>query len=130
VTLTVGHIYRYHCCFIDPPKNKIGLCVNADPVWFFWFNTNARWHGFGQLPAEAADHPAALNRECFLDLSDVKGVSNAEMQTMIDWGMISDAFRNRIIGALEQPIGRLSTRQRALALDNLTATGAPAGPAA
>jgi hypothetical protein len=118
-TLLVGNVYVYFCRWINPPHDKIALCICASPPLFFWFNSKAAFHGQDQLRVAAREH-AAITRDCYLDLSGVKGISDLELRDRKDRGTISDVFRARILAALTQPIKLLPEVHRKLALASLT----------
>lgn len=117
-----GHVYVYRCAWIKPAHDKIALCICGANNYCFWFNTSPRHHGHGQLEVGPADHPAAITQKCYLDLSQVKAmdaseVANAEGRAR---GLVSIAFRAKIIGALAVPIKTLPDLHRNLAIANLT----------
>lgn len=117
--LICGHIYIYRCNWINPPHDKIALCVCDERKWFFWFNSDPRVHGEGQLQV-ARDCHAAITKDCYLDLGSVKAVSEAELAAARDIGPISDALRADIEAALANPIRVLPEMHRTVARDNLS----------
>jgi len=119
MSLICGHIYVYHCNWINPPHDKLAICIQASPEWVFWFNSRPRPHGQGQLQIDVTDHPAAIKYPCFLDLAQVKAMSPREAQLAQDRGAISSVFRAKVITALGMPITLLSPAHQAVALANL-----------
>jgi hypothetical protein len=119
MSLVAGHVYIYRCAWIEPPHDKIALCICGDRNWVFWFNSKPCFHGQGQLAVGPADCPAALTRNGYLDLSGVKAVSPSEVGAAADRGPISPAFRAKICAALAQPIAPLPPTHKALAIENL-----------
>lgn len=115
MTLTIGNIYVIHCSWIKPPKPKICLCICDKRNWFFWFNTDRRFHGIGQLPIAANAH-RQITHDCFLDLSGVKFASASEVASAADKGAINVGLRNEIKVALSSPIKRLPEAHRLHAL--------------
>ncbi len=113
-------ICLYYCGWINPPHDKIALVICSNRRWVFWFNSRAAFHGIGQLACGPADHPACLTKQCYLDLSGLKEMSEAEVNAAKGRGLITDAFRIRIHEALSQPIRRLPAAHRAVALTNLS----------
>lgn len=114
----VGHIYRIHCAWIDPPHPKISLCINCDPFWFFWFNSKAAFHGVAQLEVKAGCHSSII-KDCFLDLSGVKVFSADDLATAINQGPIDRGLLDSILTVLNGAPSRLPQRHRELALQNL-----------
>jgi hypothetical protein len=78
------------------------ICVCDQANLFFWINTLPRPHGDGQMPLRATDHPAAFNRDCYLDCSRVTTANRAEMAAAADRGVISEAVRDRVMLFLEE----------------------------
>lgn len=115
-----ANVCVYYCGWIKSPHDKIALCICDVNYWVFWFNSNAAFHNIGQLPCDSSDHPAALVKPCFLDLSGVKAMSQQEISAASGRGPISDVFRRKILTALSGPISRLSESHRLLAVTNLT----------
>lgn len=118
MNLIAGNIYVYYCAWLDPPHDKIGLCICDQRNWVFWFNSEARFHGIAQLPIAARSH-AAIPKDCFLDLAGVKVLSAAEIAVAEDKGPINEALRSLIKGALGSPIKRLPELHRQQALNVL-----------
>jgi hypothetical protein len=114
-----GDILVYRCGWINPPHDKIAICIQAQPAWVFWFNTNAQFHGYGQLLCDPTDHPAALTRQCYLDLSGLKVMQPSEIAAALSRGVASPAFRAKIKAALQNPIKTLPDSDRLLVLANL-----------
>ena len=119
MSLVCGHVYVYRCAWIKPPHDKIALCICGERNWVFWFNSDPRFHGQGQLAVGPADCPAALAKNGYLDLSSVKAVSPSEAGAALDRGPISPAFRAKIREALAQPIAPLPAAHKTLAMENL-----------
>lgn len=114
------NVYVYYCNWIKPPHKKIAICICDLKYWVFWFNSKAVFHNIGQLACDASDHPAALSKSCFLDLSSVKAMSQQEIASAIDRGPISDHFRKKILTALSAPNPKLPPVHKSLAISNLT----------
>lgn len=119
MNLVCGHVYVYRCTWIKPPHDKIALCICGNQNWVFWFNSNPSFHGQGQLAVGPADYPAALTKNCYLDLSSVKAVSPSEVGAAADRGPISPAFGAKIKAALAQPNALLPPAHKALVIANL-----------
>lgn len=126
MTLACGRAYRYWCRWIDPPHHKRGICICDSRSWFFWFNTDAAFHGVAQMAVTQVEFPAALTKDCFLDLSELLCASPQELAGKDDYGPIPDPLRQRILQALSTPIRTLADANRHLAITNLT----PQNPAA
>jgi hypothetical protein len=118
MTIQNKHVYVYPCRWIHPPHDKIALCICDRRSFFFWFNSNAAFHGIGQMVIGATEHPA-ITKACFLDLSSVKGASAPELAAAQDRGPISPALAMRILTELANPISTLPEFHRQLALQNL-----------
>ena len=118
MTLENKKVCIYLCRWIKNPHDKIALCVCDQQSFLFWFNSSSAFHGHGQLPISSGEHPA-ITKDCFLDLSGVKGISAAEASAARDRGAISDALKARILAALSNPIATLPDAHRQLALTNL-----------
>jgi hypothetical protein len=112
------HVYVYLCRWIKNPHDKIALCICDQRNFFFWFNSTAAFHGEGQLAIKSGEH-AAITKDCFLDLSGVKGISPQEIKTVANRGPISPALSKRIVTALSTPIPPLPDAHRQLAITNL-----------
>ena len=119
--LVRGNVYVYHCRWIIPPHDKIAICVCNNRNWVLWFNTKAAFHGLGQLAVGKADHPNAITRDCFLDLSAVKGSSPQELidAAKNDRGPMSATLKEKILNALQTPIPLLPDFQRSVILECL-----------
>lgn len=120
-TVVRGNIYVYRCRWIDPPHDKIALCICDKRNWFLWFNSKAAFHGQGQLPITPLDHPAAIAKDCFLDLSSVKGSSQEEIAEAVEKnrGHISDDLKKKIIAMLEKPIPVLVEVHRTVIMESV-----------
>lgn len=119
MTLVDSHVYIYWSNIVKPiPKPKIALCFCAAQSWVFWFNTDARYHGHGQMPCAAGCH-TAISTDCYLDLSGVKFMSASEIAAASSRGPLSPQFRQQVLDALSVPIRLLSDEKRQLALANL-----------
>jgi len=116
--LTIGNIYVIYCSWINPPHDKICLCICDARRWFFWFNTKPSFHNIGQFKIQANAHPA-ISHECFLDLSSIKTASAAEITNSVDRGPISPFLRDIIKAELSTPIKRLPEAHRLHALSVL-----------
>lgn len=123
--LICGHTYVYRCIWIDPPKDKIGICFCSERNWLFWFNTAPRFHGHGQMAVAQTDFPQVLTRDCYLDLSQVCAASPQERSVANDRGMTPSPLLEKLLLALGDPIATLPDVNRKLALENLTAANTP-----
>ena len=116
----IGHVYVIYTTITKPPKDKITICVCAANSYFLWINSLPRVHGVGQMELQAADHPAALNKDCFLDCSKITVFSTQEISRAEHRGQISHDLAERIIEFLEKhPPKTLPEKHRALIADNL-----------
>jgi hypothetical protein len=111
MAISNGSVSVYYNSWINPPHDKIAVCICDQRSWVFWFNSLPRQHGYGQLLCDPSDHPAALVRPCTLDLSSVKFISPSERAAVQDRGIISPAFRNKILAALANSIRTLPDKQ-------------------
>lgn len=118
MTLIVGNIYAYDCDALQKPK--IGLCVSAKASWLFWFNTEARSHGEGQLFIPKTENKVFI-KDGYLNLALVVRMGFSEIAGANDKGSMSAALRARFITALQKPIKPLSTLQRDTILRNFGA---------
>ena len=110
--MSPGDVCVIHTALSRPPKNKIVLCVGSHPPLFFWINTAARFHGIGQMPLTAADHPA-LTHDCFLDCSRVTTLPAHELRDAQRRDPITAALADAIADFLElQPPATLPAAQR------------------
>lgn len=119
MALINGNVCVYFCNWINPPHDKIALCICDQRSWVFWFNSHPRSHGHGQLLCDQNDHPGALTGPCTLDFSSVKAVAPSERAIVQSRGPISMAFRAKILSALANPIKTLPDAHRQLAIANL-----------
>ena len=112
------------------PKDKITLCLCVDPTsLFFWINTEARYDGDGQMPLSAADHPAALRHDCFLDCHRVTTFPQRELDAAQHRGPISADLAFRIARFLtDTPPDALRERQRLMAIEALMLIANPPVP--
>jgi hypothetical protein len=118
MTLLLGNIYAYDCEALQKPK--IGLCVSAKASWLFWFNTEARQHGEGQLFVPSSENPV-FTKGGYLNLSLVVRMGFGEIASASDKGPMSASLRARFIAALREPIKPLSGLQRDTILRNFGA---------
>jgi len=88
MNFVVGNTYIILCQWIQNPHDKICLCVCDKRKWFFWVNSNPRFHGIGQVLLPANCH-GAIYHDSYLDLSGIKTVSLQEEATARDRGQIS-----------------------------------------
>lgn len=114
-----GYLLIYYCGWIKNPHDKIALCACDKRNWVFWFNSDASFHGIGQILCDASDHPGCLTKACYLDVSSFKAMTDAEIVCAQSRGVLSAAFRARIVAALKGPNRRLSPANKAIALANL-----------
>ena len=117
--LTTKNVSVYFCRWIDKPHDKIALCFCDQRNFLFWFNSEAAYHGIAQMQVAAGEAPA-ITKDCFLDLSGAKGISEAEIAAANHRGPISDAFAARISAILSEPVATLPESHRQLALKNLS----------
>ena len=123
--LRCGHVYVYDCLWIKPPHPKIAVCFCPERNWFFWFNSEARFHGHGQLAVGEAEFPPVLTKDCYLDLSQVCAGSPQELATASDRGLLPAPLLSKVVRALGSPIFTLPDINRKLALANLSALARP-----
>lgn len=114
--MDVGHIYIVRTALTKPvPKDKIVLCICPVDNFFVWINTNAATHGIGQFPLARPDHPAALTRNCYLDLSRVTTFPPRELVGAQERHCISKDLATRILAHVDaDPPKTLSVRYLAL----------------
>lgn len=101
MALQVGHTYRYKCLWIVPQHHKIAICFCAEKNWCFWFNSDPRFHGHGQIAVTSAEHAAALVKDCTLSLADVFAISSQELVTAEDKGATPNALLVRLVSVLK-----------------------------
>lgn len=114
-----GHIYWITFGFIQPPHEKISICICPEQPLFFWINTKPKYHGIGQLSVPAAICPS-LKYDSVLDLSGVKTGSPADLASARSDGPISADLKALLIAELSNPIRLLPDGHRLLALKNLS----------
>lgn len=114
----LGYVYVIFCSWINPAHDKISLCISTEHNWFFWFNSDAKHHGIGQLPAPNGCHPA-ITKDCFLDLSGVKTFTPKDLATARDRGPLSNPFKVLVINTLNAGVSLLPASHRDLALTAL-----------
>jgi hypothetical protein len=115
VTFQLGYVYVIYCSWIKPPHDKISLCIDDKNSWFFWFNSEKKVHGIGQVAAPQACH-GAIVKDCFLDISGVKTFSPNDLATARDRGPLVDPFRTTVRDALTAGVSLLPASHRDLAL--------------
>lgn len=118
--MDVGSAYRYLCLWVKPQHPKILLCACGDANWGFFFNSEARTHGIGQLPCTPADNPGVISKDCFLDLSGMKAMTPRDVANAAAFGAMRDEFQVRVIASLTEGNDLLSEAHRSLALSNFT----------
>lgn len=114
-----GHIYWITFHYIEPPHEKISLCVCPERPFFFWINTRPKSHGIGQL-ALTPHQCDQLSHDSFLDLSGFKTGTELDFGTARYGAPMSDGMRAEVLHALSQPIRLLPDSHRNLALGNLS----------
>jgi hypothetical protein len=119
VSLVTGHVYSYRCKWITPPHRKIGIVVSVKLSWILWFNSDARFHGIGQMPVARGEH-RACPKDCYLDLSAVQRIRLDEEKVAEDEGLISEALRKRLIAELKKPNRMLAPALRTTIINNLS----------
>lgn len=118
--MNLGHLYIVTTTLVDPPKDKLVICVCAERNWFVWINTLPRYHGVAQLPLRENDHPA-LARDCHLDCSRITTFRDVELQQARDRGPISTVLANSIVEFLGNSAPKtLPESQRLAIIANLT----------
>jgi hypothetical protein len=116
-----GHVYVVFTTLTKPePKEKIVLCVCEVNNLFVWFNTEAQRHGCGQLKCTLGDHPAALTRDCYLDLSRVTTFRPTEIANAKPRGPISDDLKKKVCSVVEAGIPTLLPLYAKLILKNFS----------
>ena len=113
-----GHIYWITFGFIQPPHEKISLCVCPDRPLFFWISSKAKSHGIGQVGV-SAQICSTLKYDSYLDLSGVKTGSEADLASARHVGPISEDLKRLIVASLNIPIKLLPDAYRLLALANI-----------
>jgi hypothetical protein len=113
-----GHIYWITFHYIQPPHEKISVCVCPDRPLFFWINTNPKPHGVGQLLVQPGDCDQ-LRHESYIDLSGLKTGSEFDLNSARYGAPLSERMRAALLSALAQPIPLLPDVHRNLALANL-----------
>jgi hypothetical protein len=119
VPFETGHLYWITFGFIQPPHEKISLCICSERPLFFWINSNPKPHGIGQLQVSVQLCPI-LRYDSVLDLSGAKTGAEADLNTARHAGPISGDLRALVIGELSNPIRLLPDAHRLLALGNLS----------
>jgi len=114
----VGNLYYIRCPYINPPHEKICICVCAERPLFFWVNSNPRIHGIAQVPL-AANITNGILHDSHADLSGVKTAAPFDLDRARDFGPISEAALALIKAALQQSNRMLPEAHRLLALANL-----------
>lgn len=114
----LGYVYIIQCSWINPPHPKISLCISNTNNWFFWFNSEKRTHGIGQLAAPNGCH-GAITKDCFLDLSGVKTFAAKDLATAVDRGPLVNPFRTLVRDTLTAGVKLLPDTHRDLALTAL-----------
>jgi hypothetical protein len=114
----VGNLYYIYCSFINPPHEKICLCVCAQSPYFFWVNSHPRVHGIAQV-ALATGISNGINHDSYADLSGVKTAAPHDLARARDFGPMSQDALALIKAGLQQPNRMLPEAHRALALANL-----------
>jgi hypothetical protein len=115
VTFQNGYVYVIYCSWINPPHDKISLCIDEKNNWFFWFNSNKKVHDIGQVPAPNGCH-GSIVKECFLDISSVKTFSPNDLATARDRGPLNDPFKTTVRDALTAGVKLLPPLHSNLAL--------------
>jgi hypothetical protein len=115
VNFQLGYVYVIYCSWIDPPHDKISLCIDDKNNWFFWFNSLPKTHGIGQVDAPNGCH-GAIVKDCFLDISGVKTFSPIDLTTARDRGPLIEPFKTTARDALIAGVKLLPQVHRDLAL--------------
>lgn len=117
--LVAGNLYYIWCSFIEPPHEKISICVCPTSPYFFWVSSQPRSHGIGQvlLPAGITN---GIDHDSYADLSTFKMASQKDVLRARDFGPIEAAAKALILATLNNPIETLAEKYRLLALQNLT----------
>ena len=119
VGFTAGHVYYINCSYIEPPHEKISLCICPIRHWFFWINSEPRFHGIAQIAVRPADHPSAIVKPCYLDLSSIKTFGQSDLASARDTGVLSGSLRGTVVAALRSPIKNLPDIHRLAGLNAL-----------
>lgn len=98
--MSLGDVLVVYTALSRPPKDKIVICVGDNPPLFFWINSDPRYHGIGQMPLSAADHPA-LTHDCYLDCSRVTTFPAHELRAAQQRDLITTALADAIADFLE-----------------------------
>lgn len=108
-------MYVIHCSWIHPPHDKISLCISSEKNWFFWFNSDKKTHGIGQVVAPDGCH-RAISKDCYLDLSGVKTFSPNDLKTAQERGALTDPFKTVVRDTLKAGVKTLPASHRDLGL--------------
>lgn len=105
--MIAGRVYRIHTTLVDPPKEKIVLCVGT---LFLWFNTDPRRRP-AQLPVKPGEAPG-ISRNCYLDCGRVTVFPPLELATAKDQGACMPQFLLRVIDEIKNRATTLATLHR------------------
>lgn len=114
-----GNLYWITYNYINPIHEKISLCICPNQPLFFWINSNARFHGVGQLLIKKDICPF-LQYDSYLDLSSVKTGSVSEMSTARNEGAMSTDMKKLVVAQLANSNQLLADSHRLLAIANLS----------
>lgn len=106
--MITGNVYRIRTTLVDPPKEKIVLCVGGG--LFIWFNTDPRRMP-GQLKVTSAEVPG-ITRDCYLNCGRVTVFPQRELDRAQDQGACSREFLLRVIDEVENRATTLAPRYR------------------
>jgi hypothetical protein len=110
-------VYIYRCDWIKPPHPKIFLCVDGAKRWGFFFNSEARRHGIGQIECGPADCAKALTKACYLDASGLKAIDLKEAERATEFDVVSQRLYDILIAELTGGNDLLSDAHRLVVLN-------------
>lgn len=112
-------VYIYRCDWLNPPHPKIFLCADGPKGWGFFFNSEARRHGIGQIECIPADCPRALTKDCWLDVSGLKAMTLADIGRSTEFDEVDQRLFDVLIAELTKGNDMLSEAHRLIALNGL-----------
>ena len=114
------HVYVIQCNLQKGTQRKFCLCFSNNPSpLFFFISTERRWHGVGQIELDSGDHDL-LQYTSYIDLSDPKELSPAELKTAEDHGpFAAGVLKAKVEAPLRLGNKTLPERFQKLAVNNL-----------
>jgi len=93
--------------------------VDGPKRWGFFFNSEPRKHGIGQLECYQQDNEEALSKTCYLDLTGIKAATLAEEARATEYDEISQRLYECLIIEFTNGNDLLSDVHRLVALNGL-----------